>query len=448
MGTQVRVYYFVNVNNRLMLIICFILICYSALFTVSEKNQVDIGVQRSHFGPLPCIHFPPFDKHECFAALKKLHVMKTPIDHKNTIKIDVSDSDVSEDIHSYVDWTPVVDPAVDVDDPGVSADIPSYSATAPVFGPFARDDHHVDSALASSSSSNRVGHPLSSKLRCSQPGTKLQEVVGGNKVTFTNVVPLTKHRSSLWISDVETSLPQLAVYYPMGAMAEPQGTMVVGMCYVSSGDGETPYLICLGIWLTQCHFIFIIVYDTMTEKVVFLKHNSEEFKKVMVSHPELELPMRRDDLVEIYKEFCKTGKEEVMRATGKMSNYKAFTSDTHSPPALWVPYKDDELPGLFDLDGMAETYNRVHCLDGTILTVGDHVRVTGKLWLMIFRITSDCCFALGHKANKGRFFFAGVRASPTTFCWDEGVTYLLIDTFNKDRLVFAHPKDIEPVHIF
>ena len=47
----------------------------------------------------------------------------------------------------------------------------------------------------------------------------------------------------------------------------------------------------------------------------------------------------------------------------------------------------------------------------------------------------------------GRFFFAGVRASPTTFCWDEGVTYLLIDTFNKDKLVFAHTKDIELVSI-
>jgi len=154
--------------------------------------------------------------------------------------------------------------------------------------------------------------------------------------------------------------------------------MILGMCYVSRGNGETPTLICLGIWLTQCHYIFIIAYDTQTEKVIFLKHGSEDFKKVMVSHPDMELPMPRDELLEIYKEFCKSGKQEVMRATGKMSNFKDFTSDTLSPPALWVPYKDDELPGLFDFDGIAETYNRVYCLDATVLSIGDHVRVKGN----------------------------------------------------------------------
>lgn len=61
-----------------------------------------------------------------------------------------------------------------------------------------------------------------------------------------------------------------------------------------------------------------------------------------------------------------------MRATGKMSNYKAFASDNNSPPTLC------ELSDLFDLDGIAEKYNRIYCLDGTILCIGDHVRVNGN----------------------------------------------------------------------
>jgi len=51
----------------------------------------------------------------------------------------------------------------------------------------------------------------------------------------------------------------------------------------------------------------------------------------------------------------------------------------------------------------------------------------------------------GHKANSGRFYFAGVVAGPNTFCWDNDSAYIIMDAFSNDKLVKAEPKNMEPV---
>lgn len=246
------------------------------------------------------------------------------------------------------------------------------------------DDQMVGTLHIFEDNDSTLEDSLESKLSCPVPGERVVAIIGGYEVILKNVIPLTKRRTSLWTSDVEALLPNLAIYIPMSAMVEPQGTMVVGMCYVSTGKGETPMKICLGVWLSQCRHIFVIVYDTVTEEVTFIKHASQEFDEVKVSHPDIQLPIDRGKLIDIYIDFCKTGKQKVMQMTGKMSSYKEFTSDQRSSSILWVPYKDEELPGLFDLENILESYNRVYYLNKTIFSIGDPVLIKGKFMLICF----------------------------------------------------------------
>lgn len=146
-----------------------------------------------------------------------------------------------------------------------------------------------------------------------------------------------------------------------------------------------------------------------------------------VSFPSVKLPYSKEQLMNEYIIFLRKGKEMLLNSLKKNAKHRQWISKKR-PSFFWVPGRDPDRAGLYDLDKIGETYNVIYRNDETILFHGCHV--------LIENFKSSEYF--------GRFFFNFARCTVDNFIWDNAATYIFVDTWDGFKNVAFDPKKVTP----